>query len=96
MIDFQKKLEELIGNDYEECFNRYKKLTNREKDVAKLYAQGLANIHIVEQLKISAKTLDIHRAHIKQKMDSNCLNSLTIMLIKALLYEEPNKNSVPS
>lgn len=43
-------------------------LTHRERDVALLMASGVPNTTIATRLKISPKTLDIHRANICKKM----------------------------
>jgi DNA-binding NarL/FixJ family response regulator len=43
-------------------------LTQREKEITRLIAQGLSNIEIGEQLFISHKTVETHRAHIMKKL----------------------------
>jgi two-component system response regulator NreC len=44
------------------------KLTAREEDVLRLLAQGFTNQEIAEQLVISVKTVETHRAHILDKL----------------------------
>jgi DNA-binding NarL/FixJ family response regulator len=44
------------------------RLTDRELEVLQLIGQGRATRHIAEQLHISARTVDAHRAHIKDKL----------------------------
>lgn len=43
-------------------------LTNRERDVLKLVAAGLANKNIATQLKISIRTVETHRSRIIHKL----------------------------
>lgn len=44
------------------------KLTDREFDVLRLIGQGLEAHAIADQLHISAKTVDTHRAHLREKL----------------------------
>ena len=44
-------------------------LTNREQEIARLIASGLANREIAERLVISAKTVEHHVSHILDKLD---------------------------
>lgn len=44
------------------------KLTDRELEVLQLIGQGRATRHIAEQLHVSVRTVDAHRAHIKEKL----------------------------
>jgi len=47
----------------------YGKLTDREREVLQLIAEGHTNRKIAELLHISIKTVETHRAHIKDKLD---------------------------
>jgi DNA-binding NarL/FixJ family response regulator len=44
-------------------------LTAREKDVLRLIAQGYTNRQIGEELSISVRTVEGHRANIQDKLD---------------------------
>lgn len=44
------------------------RLTDRELEVLQLIGQGRPTRHIAEQLHVSARTVDAHRAHIKEKL----------------------------
>jgi two-component system, LuxR family, secretion system response regulator SsrB len=44
-------------------------LTNREKEVLRLIADGMRNREIASQLNISLKTVDCHRQRLMQKLD---------------------------
>jgi two-component system response regulator NreC len=43
-------------------------LTTREVDVLRLIALGHTNVEIGEQLFLSTRTVETHRAHIQQKL----------------------------
>ena len=45
------------------------KLTNREKEVLQLIAEGYTNNEIGNLMNISVKTVETHRAHIMSKLD---------------------------
>ncbi|HSJ03384.1 MAG: response regulator [Verrucomicrobium sp.] len=44
------------------------RLTDRELEVLQLIGQGRATRHIAEKLHVSVRTVDAHRAHIKDKL----------------------------
>jgi two-component system response regulator NreC len=46
-------------------------LTNRELDVLRLIALGHTNTEIAEQLFLSVRTVETHRAHIQQKLGNS-------------------------
>jgi two-component system response regulator NreC len=48
---------------------RYDGLTEREREVLVLIADGLTNVKISEKLSISVKTVQTHRTHIMEKLD---------------------------
>ena len=56
--------------------------TPRERDVMKLLADGLSNKGIAETLGISPRTVEIHRAHVMEKMGANSLPVLVRMVSK--------------
>ena len=44
------------------------KLTDRELEVLRLFGEGWSTEEIAQQLHLSAKTVDVHRGHIKEKL----------------------------
>jgi two-component system response regulator NreC len=48
---------------------RFDGLTERERQVVKLIADGRTNREIAERLHISIKTVETHRTHIMEKLD---------------------------
>jgi len=60
----------------------YDLLTNREREVLQLIAEGLSNQAIAEQLEISVKTVEAHRAHIMTKLHAKNRTDLIRYAIK--------------
>ncbi len=48
---------------------RLQSLTERERDVVRLVADGLPNKLVADQLDISVRTVEVHRARVFDKMD---------------------------
>jgi two-component system, LuxR family, response regulator DctR len=62
---------------------RLAELTERERDVMRLVVEGLPNKLIADQLSISVRTVEVHRARVFDKMEvksavelANALRSL--------------------
>ena len=53
--------------------------TPRERDVMQLLVRGLSNKGIAEALDISPRTVEIHRAHVMEKMEADSLAELVRM-----------------
>jgi two-component system, LuxR family, response regulator FixJ len=51
------------------------RLTAREKDVLALLVRGMTNKAIADELDISARTVEIHRAHVMEKLEADSLSS---------------------
>jgi len=51
-------------------------LTEREKQILQLVAQGLSSREIAERLTISVKTVDTHRANMMEKIDAHSVAEL--------------------
>lgn len=60
----------------------YDKLTPREREVLQLIAEGHSNREIAEQLTISIKTVESHRAHLMEKLDLHNTAELTRYAIR--------------
>lgn len=57
-------------------------LTQREKEVLKLIAEGYKNAEIADMLFISVKTVNKHRSNLMQKLDLHNASALTAYAIK--------------
>jgi len=59
---------------------RVQSCTPREQAVMDLMVQGLPNKGIAETLSISPRTVEIHRAHVMEKMEADSLPALVRMV----------------
>jgi DNA-binding NarL/FixJ family response regulator len=66
--------------DYE-----FERLTNREREVLQLIAEGNTNKDIARLLNLSVKTVETHRARIMQKLDIHDVSGLTKYAIRKKL-----------
>jgi FixJ family two-component response regulator len=62
--------------------------TPREREVLSLLASGLPNKGIAESLGISPRTVEIHRAHLMEKMEADSLPAL-IRMVTLLERDDP-------
>ena len=64
-------------------------LTQREREVLKLIAEGYKNREIADDLCISIKTVVKHRANLMEKLDLHNISALTTFAIeKGLVTRE--------
>jgi DNA-binding NarL/FixJ family response regulator len=57
-------------------------LTQREREILKLIAEGYKNKEIAEDLCISVKTVEKHRANLMEKLDLHSIQALTAFAIE--------------
>lgn len=62
--------EKILGISLTVARERHNRLTERQRQVANLMARGKPNRLIAEELGISPKTLDIHRADVMHKLEA--------------------------
>jgi DNA-binding NarL/FixJ family response regulator len=60
----------------------YETLTDREREVLQLIAEGSSTRQIAEQLHISVKTVETHRAHLMDKLELRSTAELTQYAIR--------------
>lgn len=65
----------------EEIAAHWAELTAREREVAQRIADGQANKVIAGELGISERTVELHRAHVMQKMGARSLAQLVRMML---------------
>ena len=68
---------------------RFNSLTPRERQVLELIFQGKSNKEIARNLDISPKTVEIHRANLKEKMRADSVAELVQMGIICGLKDKP-------
>ena len=62
--------------DKEEVLQRWNSLTQREKEVMALIAEGNANKVVAQDLNLSERTVEIHRARVMEKMQARSVAQL--------------------
>jgi len=67
---------------------RLAQLTPREHEVMEMVTNGRANKDIAQQLGVSAKTVEAHRARVMEKMQAGSLAELVRMVLTANVYDE--------
>jgi len=75
---YQKTRNEL--EELKDLQSRVDVCTPREQDVMRLLAEGQSNKGIADTLGISPRTVEIHRAHVMEKMDAESLPALVRMI----------------
>ncbi len=75
------KISKLLSNDNKENNTTQDVLSDREIDVLKLLASGLANKEIADKLNISIHTVITHRKNITQKTGIKSVSGLTIYAV---------------
>lgn len=69
----------VLNRQTQETLDRFKRLTEREKEVFRHIVSGLSNKKIASRLQISHRTIDVHRARVMEKMEANSLPELVTM-----------------
>ncbi|MEK6766189.1 MAG: response regulator transcription factor [Planctomycetota bacterium] len=69
--DYIRHAEEGTGD-----FDSLNILTNREREVLQLIAEGHTNREVAHILKLSVKTVDVHRSHIMEKLNIHDVTGL--------------------
>lgn len=64
------------GNKNEKISDQVENLTNREKQILRLIANGKSNKEISKELFISHRTVDTHRTNLKRKLKASTIADL--------------------
>jgi DNA-binding NarL/FixJ family response regulator len=78
-----KLMNQLIGGRGSQSGSFMERLSDRELEVFGLIGQGRGTRQIAEQLKLSIKTVESHRAHIKEKLH---LKNATELVHRAIQF----------
>jgi two-component system response regulator NreC len=62
--------------------DRYDSLSEREREIFQLVAEGHTNKEIAELLSVSPATIETHRAHILQKLDVHNTAELVLYAVR--------------
>jgi two-component system, LuxR family, response regulator FixJ len=79
------RLERVRRDRQHRIAERMARLTSREQEVMRLVVQGKSNKEVAGALALSPKTVEVHRAHVMEKMEVDSLAEL----IRAVLVLEP-------
>lgn len=71
----------LVGSKVQNTQSRWDKLTEREREILKLIAEGRTSKFIAEQLGLSLKTIEKHRSNLMKKLDLHNASALTTFAI---------------
>lgn len=83
-------VQSLLNGSRSETSSAQTVLTDREREVLQLIAEGYSNKLIAERLNVSAKTVGTHREHVMQKLDIHTVAGLTKYAIQqGLTSPEP-------
>jgi two-component system response regulator NreC len=77
----ERAIEVYMQKAQETTVDPYERLTNREREVLHLAAEGHSSTEIAERLSISSRTVETHRANMMRKLD---LHSQTDLIRYAL------------
>ena len=77
-------LESFSGQRSETSGSPMHKLTDREFEIFQLIGQGRGTRQIAEQLRLSVKTVEVHRQHIKEKLSISDAPSLVRYAVRWL------------
>ncbi|MBD3233772.1 MAG: hypothetical protein GF315_08625 [candidate division Zixibacteria bacterium] len=66
---------------------KFEELTDREKEVLKLIAEGNTNKQIADKLFLSVKTVEAHRSHIMEKLDAHDVTKLVRFAVRCGLIK---------
>jgi DNA-binding NarL/FixJ family response regulator len=64
-----------------------KDLTNREQEILRLLAEGKVNRQIAQELNISVRTVEGHRARVMLKLELGSLSDLILYAVRNKIIE---------
>ena len=62
--------------------DRYETLSEREREILQLVAEGYNNKKIAEMLNVSPTTVETHRAHLLQKLDLHSAAEVVLYAVR--------------
>jgi DNA-binding NarL/FixJ family response regulator len=85
---FSPKISRILQEDFVQLLGRrgeedsYDLLTEREREVLQLVAEGKTNKEIANDLTLSLYTVDTHRTHILQKLNLHSVPELILYAVR--------------
>ena len=77
----------LKSNSREDEVSAFRMLTDREREIVQMLAEGKSNKEIATKLSISVKTVETHRATVMRKLDISSIVELVHYAIRNQLVE---------
>jgi DNA-binding NarL/FixJ family response regulator len=85
----ERAIETYVQHAQETRLDPYESLTDREREVLQLVAEGMNNPEIAARLQISARTVEMHRANLMHKLSLKTKTELIrYALRRGILAEE--------
>jgi two-component system nitrate/nitrite response regulator NarL len=88
-------VEEALGGGFRASEARKELLSNRERQVLALVADGFINKEIADRLRVGVRTIETHRERIMRKLNIHSVAGLTRFAIAHGLVPLPQANGVP-
>src|SRR5580693_10354378 len=85
---FSPRISRILQEDYVQALGRkgaddsYELLTDREREILQLVAEGKTNKEIANQLNLSLYTVDTHRTHILQKLNLHSVPEVILYAVR--------------
>jgi len=85
---FSPRISRILQEDYVEALGRkgsddtYDLLTEREREILQLVAEGKTNKEIANSLNVSLYTVDTHRTHILQKLNLHSVPEVILYAVR--------------
>ena len=85
---FSPKVSRILQEDYFQALGRkdaddsYDLLTDREREILQMIAEGKTNKEVANTLNLSLYTVDTHRTHILQKLNLHSVPELILYAVR--------------
>ena len=81
----------VIKHSVRNCVDRYKQLTNREKQVLQRVVEGATNKSLAKELGLCIRTIEMHRSRLMKKMQARSLPELMRMVDSIQIHQNMRK-----
>lgn len=78
-----EKTQQIINDAQSEAYERFERLTTRQRQIAALLAEGLPNKVIAHRIGIAERTVENHRSEIMERTGSKTFASLVRLVVLA-------------
>ena len=78
----ERAIDAYVRQTQESTLDRYETLTDREREVLHLAAEGLANAEVADRLSISPRTAESHRSNMMRKLGLRTQTDLVLYALR--------------